>query len=142
MKRILIADGDADSCGYIGRILIRRKICDSIDVVHDGAYVCEKLVSAAYGLVIIGLDLPDVSGLRVIRNIRENGLDVPTLSLASRPDPLLAAQVVLSGAQDLIFKPILLCSFVYSIKKIRDNRRLGRCDMLRRLNLSLVKARN
>ena len=58
MKRILIADGDADSCGYIGRILIRRKICDSIDVVDDGAYVCEKLVSGAYGLAIIELDLP------------------------------------------------------------------------------------
>ena len=134
MSRILIADGDIYSCGFIHRILIKKGIGTSVEIVNDGFCAYDRLLSNVYDLAIIDESLPSLSGLNVIRKLREAGKKIKIVMIANKTDPHMAKEILLSGAQDLIEKPILLDSFVYSLNRyIRDDK-LNIYEWVQKLN--------
>ncbi|MBT7421240.1 MAG: response regulator [Gemmatimonadetes bacterium] len=123
MSRILLADGDVYSCGFIYRILTKKRVGTSVEVVNDGFCAYDRMLSKEYDLAIIDESLPNLSGLNVIRKLREVGKNTKIIMLSDRADPLMAKEALLNGAQDLIEKPILLDSFVYSLyRNMRDEK--------------------
>jgi DNA-binding response OmpR family regulator len=123
MSRILLADGDVYSCGFIHRILTKKRVGTSVEVVNDGFCAYDRMLSKEYDLAIIDESLPNLSGLNVIRKLREVGKNTKIIMLSDRADHLMAKEALLNGAQDLIEKPILLDSFVYSLyRNMRDEK--------------------
>ena len=122
MARILIADGDTLSRGYIHRILLKRQIGQSVELTGDGFCAYASLLSNEYDLAIIDASLPNFS-VGTIRKLRARGVQTKIVVLCDLASPRLAQEVVLSGAQDLVEKPILLDSFVYSLKRHLDKNR-------------------
>lgn len=123
MSRILLADGDVYSCGFIHRILTKKRVGTSVEVVNDGFCAYDRMLSNEYDLAIIDESLPNLSGLNVIRKLREVGKNTKIIMLSDRADHLMAKEALLNGAQDLIEKPILLDSFVYSLyRNMRDEK--------------------
>ena len=122
MARILIADGDTPSRGYIHRILSKRQIGQSVGLTGDGFCAYASLLSNEYDLAIIDASLPNFS-IDSIRKLRARGVQTKIVVLCELASPRLAREVVLSGAQDLVEKPILLDSFVYSLKRHLDKNR-------------------
>ena len=123
MSRILLADGDVYSCGFIHRILTKKRVGTSVEVVNDGFCAYDRMLSKEYDLAIIDESLPNLSGLKVIRKLREVGKNTKIIMLSDRADHLMAKEALLNGAQDLIEKPILLDSFVYSLyRNMRDEK--------------------
>ncbi|HVS14110.1 MAG TPA: response regulator [Thermoanaerobaculia bacterium] len=60
------------------------------------------------GCVLVDADLPDVSGLEVLRAVRAQAAGrVPVIVLASAPDVNLAVQALRDGAADFFEKPFL-----------------------------------
>ena len=68
----------------------------------EGMYVAQKF---HYDVAIIDLGLPRVSGLEIIRRIREDGRDYPILILTARSDWKDKVEGLAAGADDYLVKP-------------------------------------
>ena len=73
-------------------------------IAATGAAVLGDLVWGPPVLVLLDLQLPDMSGLAVLRHLRER-LNVPVIVLAEPQPPDAAHEALAAGATDVIVKP-------------------------------------
>ena len=102
MERILIVDDDIELC----RLLIERLSTEgfAIESAHDGPRGLERALSMEHALVVLDLMLPGMTGLDVLRKLRERS-PVPVLILTARGedvDRILGLEI---GADDYVPKP-------------------------------------
>lgn len=69
-------------------------------------FLCEPL-RAAPACLITELHLPGMSGLELLRVLRERGIRIPTIVLASVSDVPTAVSAMRAGALDFIDKPFI-----------------------------------
>jgi two-component system response regulator PhoP len=77
----------------------------AIDACGDGVeglYIAQKF---NFDVAVIDLGLPRVSGLEIIRKIREQGRDYPILILTARADWTDKVDGLAAGADDYLVKP-------------------------------------
>jgi two-component system OmpR family response regulator len=102
--RVLLIEDDL----HTGQSLLRalKDAGYSVDWVRDGEAGRRAISATYYTLVMLGLDLPGVGGIEVLRMIRASGDDVPVLILAARED--LASRICSLdvGADDCLLKPL------------------------------------
>jgi two-component system KDP operon response regulator KdpE len=70
----------------------------------DGRAAQERLAEKP-DIVILDLGLPDISGLELLRRMREQGLTTPVIVLSSRGDEAGKVQALDLGADDYVTKP-------------------------------------
>jgi two-component system response regulator PhoP len=68
----------------------------------EGLYIAQKF---NFDVAVIDLGLPRVSGLEIIRKIREEGRDYPILILTARADWTDKVDGLAAGADDYLVKP-------------------------------------
>ena len=110
------------------------------DEASGGIEALEMVRQNPYDLVLLDIQMPDVSGLEVCRRLREKEpsphLKVITLSGFANPDDM--AQMLLAGADDFLAKPfsvVQLQSRVKAVLRLKDAQ--DRSDMLNRHLLAL-----
>lgn len=102
MERVLIVDDDIELCGLLSERLSSEGF--ALEVVHDGPRGLERVLSQEHALVILDLMLPGMSGLEILRRVR-NRSPVPVLILTARGedvDRILGLEI---GADDYLPKP-------------------------------------
>lgn len=102
MKKILIVEDDKkiaqleqdylESFGY------------DTEIVTDGALVIKTLEHSSYGLVLLDLMLPNMSGYDICRQIRDQ-IDIPILMVTARTESIDVIRGLGLGADDYITKP-------------------------------------
>lgn len=80
----------------------------AVDLQADGAGGLRALIAAEYELVILDLNLPDISGLEWLRTIRHQGRAVPVLILTARDELEDRVAGLDAGADDYVVKPFEL----------------------------------
>ena len=70
--------------------------------VASGTEAMARLCEDKYDIVVLDLDLPDVSGQELIRHIRAAHLTVPVLAVAGAMPARSRAQVLDAGADDIV----------------------------------------
>jgi DNA-binding response OmpR family regulator len=99
--KLLLIENDSDIVIGLYRALSRAY---SIDCVATGRAGLQKIAHQPFDLIILDLELPDISGLRICELVRSNGLTVPILALGN--DDISSKVTVLdSGANDYVTKP-------------------------------------
>jgi len=95
-QRILLVDDEA---------VIRRLCCDAlsgsgyhVDTAVDGQAGWRRLEAASYDLLITDNNMPNLSGVELIRKLRATGMPLPVI---------LASGLVPSGTEDLDLAAIL-----------------------------------
>jgi DNA-binding response OmpR family regulator len=105
--RILVVDDDQGLLDLLERMLTRLGAVPSI--VETGGEALEALKSQQFDLVILDLMLPDIDGLDVLAQIREelhlDGLPVIILSALANPDIISRGLAI--GADGYLTKPYL-----------------------------------
>ena len=77
----------------------------TVDAAEDGARALALGESELYDLAIIDIGLPRLSGMEVIRRLRDQGRDMPILILTARGDWQDKVDGLSSGADDYLVKP-------------------------------------
>ena len=76
-----------------------------MDLVDDGLEGLRLASGGQYDLIVLDLRLPEMTGLEVLRNLRDRGLTVPILVLTAQDTVDFKVQALRAGADDYVTKP-------------------------------------
>lgn len=103
-RRVLVCDDDDAMLSLMERSLRRNGF--SVEVAHDGEGLCEQLAhNGPFGLVISDVNMPGLSGVEVLRRMREQGLSTPVILVTAYPHAPLEARASELGAATILSKP-------------------------------------
>ncbi|BAH38476.1 MAG TPA: DNA-binding response regulator [Gemmatimonas aurantiaca] len=74
--------------------------------------------SRAHALIVLDLMLPDIDGFRVLRELREHGVETPVLILTAMGDETDKVRGFRFGADDYVTKPFGLMEFLARVQAL------------------------
>jgi two-component system response regulator CpxR len=101
-NRILIVDDDIELCELLSDYLSTEGF--AVEAVHDGETGVERALSNDFGMIVLDVMLPRLSGFEVLRRIRM-GSSVSVLMLTARGDEVDRIVGLEMGADDYLPKP-------------------------------------
>jgi len=120
-RKILIVDDDREFAMMVGRFLDRRGFQVSVD--QDGNSALEKLSSELPELVLLDVKSPDITGMEILRRIKESSEDTAVIIIAGDDGEQVAVDFMKAGALDFLSKTIdheILLNRVRNALRIRD----------------------
>jgi DNA-binding response OmpR family regulator len=137
--RILLVEDEEKVARFVERGL--KAELYSVDVASDGGTALHLLEESAYDLVILDLNLPDISGSEVLRRIREGKSPLPVLILTARDGIADKVANFEKGADDYLTKPFSFTELVLRIKALlRRGQSLRPLDVLQVADLVLDRS--
>lgn len=105
-KRILVVDD-----GIINRKTIVKRLLSqnfSCDETEDAKATYKLLKNQQYDLVLLDLNLPDDSGLEILKNIRKekSPIELPVIMVTADDTSESIVECLTSGANDYVAKPV------------------------------------
>ena len=101
--RVLVAEDDNGLRSVLERGL--RENGYVVDAVADGEWALRFLRTYDYEVVVLDWRMPAVSGLDVVRELRQQGSQLPVLMLTARDAPHDRVTGLDEGADDYLVKP-------------------------------------
>lgn len=89
-----------------------------VDVVHDGQDAIDRVEIRDYDLIIVDLQLPQVSGTEIVKKIRELKLKTPVLVLTANDDVVMKVTNLDNGADDYLTKPFALDELLARVRAL------------------------
>lgn len=135
-ERLLIVDDDVELCELLSERLKREGY--SLEAVHHGLRGLERARSTEHALVILDLMLPGISGLELLRKLRQRS-GVPVLILTARGEEVERVLGLEIGADDYLPKPFSPRELIARIRAIlrRTSRAVGQGTRLKAGDISL-----
>ena len=107
--RILIVDDDPDVCEYLEKFLQREGY--GVKTVTLPDRVIPELRAASYQIVILDLRMPGISGVELLRRVREQDKDICVIIYTGPPSVDSAVETMKQNVYDYIKKPFDLMEF-------------------------------
>ena len=104
MAPILLVDDDITFSRIIESFLKRKGY--AIEVFHNVKEAKAALGHHSYALLLLDYRLPDGTGIDIILDAKEKGLNIPSVIMTSFNDVRTAVKALQSGAFDYITKPV------------------------------------
>lgn len=108
--KILIADDEAEIVGIIKGSLNKKGYV--VDATLDGKAALDLIKENNYDIVFLDHNMPEVTGLELIKYIKENNLNTKTAMITGYP-AIEGSAVKYLGADEYLTKP-------FNIKDIED----------------------
>ena len=105
MKKILIVDDDVAVTNYFKVFLMQTGLFDST-VVNDSREVMGLLEREGFDIIVLDMDMPNVTGMEILREMRGKGDETPVVVLTGVSDVDLAVKSMKLGAFDYLIKPV------------------------------------
>jgi two-component system response regulator AtoC len=121
-QRILVVDDRELICQQLSQLLALPG--RQIKVAHDGTSALEWLVERNFSLVLADIYLPGISGLDLIREIRQRDLPVTVIVMTGHASVDSAVAAMKLGAYDYIPKPIDMVRLEVLVEQALRDRRL------------------
>jgi two-component system, NtrC family, response regulator HydG len=143
-KSILVVDDEVAVTNFIMVFLMQTGRYE-VTVINDSRRVQPLLAERSFDVILLDMDMPEISGMDILRNVAQRRLPIPVVVLTGVADVDLAVKAMKLGAFDYLIKPvedeILLSSLDAAVEHgtVQDSiRRLP--AHLRREDLSQVDA--
>jgi CheY-like chemotaxis protein len=104
MARILIIDDYAGSRETLGDFL--GLLGYEVLLASDGPSGLQMLADGKPNLVFLDIVMPGMSGLEVIRRVREVNSSIPVVMITGHDNTEIGRDLLLAGATDFIRKPL------------------------------------
>lgn len=121
-RRILVVDDSELVCQQLSQLLALPD--RQIKVALDGTTALEWLVEGNFSLVLSDLCLPGISGLDLIREIRQRDLPVTVIVMTGHASIDTAVAAMKLGAYDYLLKPIDSVRLEVLVNQALDDRKL------------------
>ncbi|MEP0071573.1 MAG: response regulator [Marinomonas sp.] len=114
MAKILIVDDEMTSIEVM-RCLLETNV--DITIAETGRQALTKLSEEAFDLVLLDVDLPDMSGFDVCKGIKDNPTtsDIPVIFISGYKDLIFEMQAYEAGGADYLTKPVSLIRLLMRI---------------------------
>jgi DNA-binding response OmpR family regulator len=114
--RVLVVEDEAKVGSFIKRALEEENY--AVDLCADGARGLELGASGNYDLIIVDLMIPEVSGLDVIRRLREEKITSPVLILTALSQTDQKVKGLDAGADDYLTKPFAIDELLARVRAL------------------------
>jgi electron transport protein HydN len=101
--RILVVEHEMEICRDCGEMLSARGW--EVETVTNGKDGLARARAESFDLVVLDLDLPDLTGLDLLRQVREAAPETPVVALTRHPSMSTAVEAMRAGAFDCLAKP-------------------------------------
>lgn len=108
LPKVLLAEDDRSIAGALSQAL---QSSYDVDVATTGQLAIYKTDAAHYDILVLDLDLPDMTGLSICQNLRDGGFRTPILILTADSRTLTKINLLDAGANDYLTKPFSLGEF-------------------------------
>ena len=122
MSRILVVD-DEKSMRQLLEIAL-GKDGHRITVAESGGKACELIDKGSFDLVISDIKMPDMSGVEVLRYIKETDPGIPVIMVTAYASAETAVEALRLGAYDYLTKPFKIDELKANIRNALEKRRL------------------
>jgi DNA-binding NtrC family response regulator len=105
MKRVLIVDDDVAVTNYFMVFLMQTERFEPT-VVNDSREVESLLEQEIFDVIMLDLDMPNVSGMDILNMMQNRNILIPVIILTGANDVDLAVRSMKRGAFDYLTKPV------------------------------------
>ena len=89
-----------------------------VSIAADGASGLAQAMKSGVDLVILDLMLPKMDGYRVLRSLRDTGVDAPVLVLTAKGEESNKVQAFSIGGDDYVTKPFGVLELIARVKAL------------------------
>ena len=113
--RILIVEDNEELSFVLSKFL---ELNNAITIpVSSGEEALKKVFSEDYDLIFMDIELPKVSGLEILKQIRNKGLKVPVVAISARSTKKDSEILLQSGCDEYISKPFVFKQIANVLEK-------------------------
>lgn len=125
MEEILIIDDSKQICSMLAEYVLPELGYIPI-IAHTGRQGLNRLRQHTPDLILLDLQLPDTSGLDLLRLIAQEGYDVPVILMTAHGSEAIAVEAFRLGARNYLIKPFSETEAQAAIDQALRERRLKR----------------
>jgi two-component system nitrogen regulation response regulator GlnG len=122
--KILVAE-DEESL----RFILKKALEDEgywVQTAANGSAARQSLTASSFDVALLDIKLPDIDGLTVLKEIKDNGVDTAMIIMTAQNTMRNAIGAMKNGAFDYITKPFDLDEVLVLVKRAVDSRKLTR----------------
>jgi len=101
---------------YVARGLAEQQYV--VELVGDGRAALDAAGTGHFDLVVLDLRLPGMSGLEVLRTLRDRGVGTPVLVLTAQDSVEFKVDALRMGADDYVTKPFAMAELLARVEAI------------------------
>ncbi len=122
--KILVVDDQASNRNILRQELTHRGY--AVETANDGAEALGKVESSRPDLMIVDYMMPNMSGLDVLKELRNREHDIPVVMITAYGTVERAVQAIKEGAYDFITRPFEPDHIAIVLQKALERQRLKR----------------
>jgi two-component system, NtrC family, nitrogen regulation response regulator NtrX len=135
-KSVLVVDDEETIRVSLKRMLEKENF--QVETAENGSMALKKLANYPHDIILIDIMMDDVSGIELLKNIREKFSNIPVLLMTGYASIDSATKAVRLGASDYILKPCSKKKILSSIKNaIKKNTQDKNIKSSQDINFSL-----
>jgi len=116
--KVLIADDHAIVRGGLKQILLKMDEVSTVDETGDGHKTLAKIEENKYDIVILDISMPGMSGLDILKTMKDRNETANVLILSIHPQDQYAIRAIHLGASGYLCKDSIYEEIQDAIKKI------------------------
>jgi DNA-binding NtrC family response regulator len=134
--KVLIAEDEEHLGAILEQFLLGRGY--QVTVTRDGKAALAALRSEAYDVALLDIVMPEMDGLEVLRNIREDAAHPEVIIITGNGTIETAITAIRLGAYDYLSKPYRMAEIDVLVRRAWERRQLARENALLHNRLSRV----
>ena len=122
--KVLVVD-DFPTMRRIVKNLLKQIGFENIDEAEDGVQALNKLKSGNYGLIVSDWNMPNMEGIDLLRNIRQEPeplKNIPFLMVTAEAEKEKVIEAIKAGVDNYIVKPFTAEVLKEKLEKIADKK--------------------
>ncbi len=125
MYKILIVDDDPSILRMLARLL-KAQLDARIDTVESGEQALVQLESIDYDLILLDINLPQRSGLEILKILSNQKPHLPVVIMTAHSKPQVIIDAIKEGAYEFLSKPFETQELLDIIKRLLKSQELTR----------------
>lgn len=125
MDKVIVIDDDQAVLNYLNIFLLQAGTFE-VTTLSDSTKAYDALKNGVYDLLLLDMDMPEITGLDILKKIHEEDIDIQTIVLTGVEDIELAVSAMKLGALEYLTKPVDVDRLLNLMRSALEQRRLSK----------------